>query len=183
MKKLKLLFLLSYLTSALTPAQSSEFPPRLVGIVDLPETRCAIIETRRSPTATAKHSILHEHQRDGQIQVARIIPQTGNVELLLWSEWNADGTRTNHTLVLNLSNHLEHAGFVFEGAPLDAVLPLYQQFSQRTLLRPQLAQFSLAVKAAGNSQAEAARALDEALVAKGLRSIPDGEKFLMVVPD
>ena len=56
-------------------------------------------------------------------------------------------------------------------------------FTNRSLLRwPHLPASSFNLRAPAKDAAGAAQVLEKALVAEGLAIIPDGEKFLMIVP-
>jgi hypothetical protein len=70
-------------------------------------------------------------------------------------------------------------------AELAAVLQLYSDCTGRTLLRhPLLSQqtkFNLSKDA--SSPEEARRLIEAVLLEKGIATIPDGEKFIMVVPE
>src|ERR1051326_4163768 len=73
--------------------------------------------------------------------------------------------------------HLEKAG-------INDVLALYGKVSGLTLLRWQILPSStFDLQASPTNRAEAARILEQALRKEGLVSIPDGDKFLMVVPE
>jgi hypothetical protein len=153
--------------------------PRLAGIVNLPNQKAALLDCN-PPGSTPGSLVLRESQRDGEIEVIRINPQTGSVEL--WPGW------TNTPVTVSLPRH----GNRFESvagslelaeANVDAVLSLYAECKGRTLLRwPRLPATSFTLAASTTNQAQAVLVLEKALAAKRIATIPDGEKFLMVVP-
>lgn len=153
--------------------------PRLAGIVHLPDLRAAWLET--VPTRSGRHFlILRETQREGDVEVLQIDPQGGTVKLLVG--------RTNVVLTLSLRpqvTQVEAAAGSLElvDAGLDPVLSLYAECKGRTLLRsPRLPATSFTLAALTTNQAQAALVLEKALAERGIATIPDGERFLMVVP-
>lgn len=160
------------------PAQTPPAMPRLTGIVNLSGTKMAVMETLPvGAFGRGEVFILSEQQRENQIEVVEILPHTGTVRLKRFPDTNISA--------LTLTNHLAGAtlGMVFENASLEPVLALYARFSERTLLRsPGLAKPSFTMAAAAENRAAASLALEGALKDKGLATIPDGEKFMMVVP-
>ncbi len=60
----------------------------------------------------------------------------------------------------------------------------YGEFTTRTVLQhPSLANVSITLRASPTNQVEAGAAIETALTAKGVRFIPDGTNFVMVVPE
>jgi hypothetical protein len=149
--------------------------PRLVGIIDLPDFKRAVLELSTPRGSRRNILILAEGQRDGLTEVDRINPREGSVDL-----------RVQHkSLPIRLAAEakLEELGIGFADAELSTVLTLYQQFVTRTGLRsPHLQKCSFTLHLSATNQAAAASALENALVAKGITTIPDGEKFVMIVP-
>lgn len=160
--------------SAESPQTAS--PPRLVGIVSLAARPCAVLEVTYLRHSSAKWFILSEWQRDEDVLVARIAPEKGSVEVA-WQGTNSTTVRLNDT------TNLPVPGIVLEDAGITAVLQLFAQFTNRTLLRwPYLPATSFSLRASAKDQAGSAQVLAQALVAEGLSIILDGEKFLMIVP-
>jgi hypothetical protein len=121
--------------------------------------------------------ILAERQRDEDVEVVRIVADKGSVDLL------CQGTN-RATVRLQTATNLPVPAVVLEDAGLNAVLDLFARFTNRTLLRwPALPKASFSMRAAVKDRAGAAQILAQALVAKELSIIPDGEKFLMIVPN
>ena len=74
-------------------------------------------------------------------------------------------------------------GLLLEGAGLNQVLTLYQQFVGRTLLiHPALPAVAFTLNAAAANPAEAALVLQKEFATHGIATIPDGDKFTMIVP-
>jgi hypothetical protein len=124
----------------------------------------------------ARWLILSEGQAEEGIEVTRIAADRGSVELL------CQGTN-RATVRLQTATNLPVPAVVLEDAGLNAVLDLFARFTNRTLLRwPALPAISFSLCASAKSQPSAARILEQALIAEDLAVIPDGEKFLMIVP-
>lgn len=181
MKTPALSLLLSCLLLPQLFAGPGSSPPRLTGIVNLPTEKVAWLDWRPCIN-TPLSLVLGERQREGDLaEVIRIDPATGIVELRL--AW------TNAPITVSLPRHgnpLETAAGSLElvDADIDPVLGLYAECKGRTLLRwPRLPATSFSVVASTTNQAQAALALEKALAEKGISIIPDGEKFLMVVPE
>jgi hypothetical protein len=155
----------------------SASPPRLVGIVTLADRPCAVLEFAGLRHRPAGWWIASEGEAYEDIRVTKIAPDKNRVELV-W-QW------TNSTTVrLNNATNLLVPGIVLEDASINAVLSLFAQFTNRTLLRwPSLPATSFSLCASAKDRADAARVLAQALVARELSIIPDGEKFLMIVPN
>ena len=72
---------------------------------------------------------------------------------------------------------------MLDNADIEPVLALYSEFTQRTLLKPLLGGIPwFTLQATAMNRAEAALVLEKALDAREIASIPDGTRFLMVVP-
>jgi RNA polymerase sigma factor (sigma-70 family) len=69
-----------------------------------------------------------------------------------------------------------------ENVDLKVLLAMYAEITGRTVLRPALPQLLFTIKASPTNQVEAALILEKALAEKGIVAIPDGDKFVMVVP-
>lgn len=159
-------------------AQPSASAPRLAGIVNLPDLKLAVLEVAG---AGRPHLILAVGQRDGDIAVREFNPDEATVKLV-WS-----GTNGDVSVSLTRQNSRAGAlgfGIELENADTDPVLRLYQEFTQRTLLRsPRLVASPFNLRASATNRAQAALVLEEALTEKEITTIPDGDKFIMVVPN
>jgi len=167
--------------------------PRLVGIVSLAWCRYAVLEKARS---SGRYFMLREKESHDGVTLLKIRWKEGMVKL------GVGGTNPEVSLTLDdqvsrpkrkgLSGFLDRLGETLADAPprlvlheanTDLVLFLYSQFTGRTLIRsPRLpaSTFDLDVGAAGPETA--AQRLKRALAARGITTIEDGEKFLLVVP-
>jgi len=161
--------------SAESPQSASQ--PRLAGIVSVTDRPCVALELIGRRHSTDSFFVLSEGQRDEGVEVERIAPDKGSVELI----WEGAGSTT---VRLNNATNLPTPGIVLEDAGISAVLQLFARFTNRTLLRwPSLPATAFSLRASTRDQAGAARVLAQALGAENLSIIPDGEKFLMIVPD
>ncbi|HZR21207.1 MAG TPA: hypothetical protein VFE51_28255 [Verrucomicrobiae bacterium] len=164
-----------------TEAEASETGspgPRLSGIVSLAEFKRAVLESSSRSGSTAGWSVLAEGQREGQLAVLEIHPDTATVKARL----HAKAEPTELTLTNPAAKLPQSSGIVLENAFLDPVLNLYAEFSGRTLLRsPTLPKVYVTVVAAVKDRAGAVQALQAALSEQGIAAIPDGKKFLMIV--
>jgi hypothetical protein len=161
-----------------SPARSSErhAPPRLAGIVSLPDRCCAVLTLAAAPKSSAKWFILSQGQRDGDMEVVGIAADKGSADL----RWPGAGSVT---VSLRNATNLPLPGVVLEDASLNVVLSLFDQLTNRSLLRwPSLPAATFSLRAATTDRVGAAQVLAQALVKKGLSIIPDGKKFLMIVP-
>jgi hypothetical protein len=149
----------------------------LEGVIDLPGRKCAIIMVLSTHHVSEVH-ILEAGQSDGVVEVLQIDSLTGVVKTRI-----ADSS-TNPTIVLKLSRQMPRPGIVLEDAGIKPVLALYQEFTGRTLLRwPDLPESShLNLISAAADYGDAAAVLEKALATKQILAIPDGSKFIMVVP-
>jgi hypothetical protein len=150
--------------------------PRLAGIVSLAARPCAVLEVTHLRHSSEKWLILSEGQREEDVEVMKIAPEQGSVEL----GWQ--GTSST-TVRLKDTTNLPVPGVVLEDVGISVVLQLFAQFTNRTLLRwPHLQASVFSLRAVAQDRADAARILEKALLAEDLSIIPDGEKFLMIVP-
>jgi hypothetical protein len=163
-------------TALSAESPQSPSPPRLAGIVSVGARPCAVLEVTYLRHSSAKSFILSEGQREEDVEVTKIAPEKGSVELAL------QGTNST-TVRLNDTTNLLVPGIVLEDVALNEVLQLFAQCTNRSLLPwPDLPAISFNLRAAAKDRAGAARILEGAIVAKDLSIISDGEKFLMIVP-
>jgi hypothetical protein len=181
MKKTMLLLIVGgFLLPAHLLAGTAPPYPRLAGFVQLPGLRAALLET--VPTLSGRHFLIQrEGQRDGDLESLQIDPQAGTVKLRVG--------RTNSVLTLSLRRqaHQPETGvnsLELVDVDLEPVLDLYAECKGRTLLRwPRLPATSFTLNASTPNRARAGLVLEKALAEKGIDTIPDGEKFLMIVPE
>jgi hypothetical protein len=138
--------------------------PVLTGIVALP--------SRGKNTQL----VLAEGQRDDPLEVIEIRPKEGRVQI------RTTGERAD-TLWLDLGTNAA-LGIALKNAGLSSLLYLYARCLDRSLFQhpalPRDIKFTLTSQA--SSKSEAAEALKVALGENLIASIPDGKRFVMVVP-
>ena len=178
MKTLTVLLALTCVGFVLSAAPGDVSVPTLLGFVNLPDRKCAVLKLVTPRVNYTRFSLLAEGQREGDIEVVRINPEKETVELRV--------AGTNAVLTLGSESQPASAGplaIVLTNASLQPVLTLYADCAQRTLLRsPALPDCAFHIRAAPANRAEAAAVFENALAAQGIVSIPDGEKFLRIVP-
>ena len=151
--------------------------PRLAGIVDVEDVRLAIIQPSSPPRSEVA---LREGQREGNLEVFAIDSTNRSVTATVF---------TNHqrsVLVLTAATLTNHSapGIVLEEVRLQTVLNLFAEFSDRTILQyPGLLDVRFSLASAVTNRAEAAQILKSALSEKRIAVVPDGPKFLQIVPE
>jgi len=168
--------------------------PRLAGLINCPYGDFAVLETAGD---NPHYFLLREKESHEGVTLLKLMPKKGMVKLRV-GETNPtatlvlDGWAASHTRGAGLSGFLARLSIALNSAPprivlskanTELVLFLYSQFSGRTLIRsPRLpdSTFDLDIWASGPN--DTARRLKKALAAKGITTIEDGEKFLLVVP-
>ncbi|MCX6916949.1 MAG: hypothetical protein NT167_28585 [Verrucomicrobia bacterium] len=145
--------------------------PVLEGIFNLPDfERCLVNESGSSQVSHA----LAKGERVGNVEMITINPAEGRVEFLL-----SPGMRS---LVLEITNS-PPVGISFQNAGLVSALELYGQLKGRSILHPFLGDSrTLTLRAPAKTKLEAVEAIEAALKGEGLAVVPDGTKFVLVVP-
>jgi hypothetical protein len=155
-------------------AQDAPSVPTLTGIINVPGYKVAVFER------TARFNrlfILMEGERFEGIEISQINPQTLKVNARIEGSPTTLGFKTNYPSVTG-----SDYGLVLESANLDPVLRIYSEISKRTLLRPTgLPAVLISASEPGTNSTEVVGALERALAEKGIVTIPDGDKFVMVV--
>jgi hypothetical protein len=175
--KLKAIFVWLIVWAFQATAQGPATPPKLTGIVNLPGLRVALLEKRERMNYTL---VLREGERQGEIELLQILPEVEAVKVRIGG--NSD------PISLNMQSNSPpekptRVGLFLENAQLVPILGLYGEMTKRSLLRPPtLASTSISVNAAVTNSTEAARVLEKVLAEKGIVTILDGDKFVMVVP-
>lgn len=162
----------------LVSARANESALRLTGIIGLPDFKCALVESPGPPRGEG-FITLAEGQRKGTIEVLTISHQTGLVEI---SEAGRKVTlqleRPAATLEENARSNLR-----LSKANLQQVLDVYARLKERTVLQhPAIKAAVLSLDASTKDRTEAAAALEKLLEEQGLVSIPDGTKFVIIIP-
>jgi len=153
--------------------------PRLSGIINLPDIKRAVLESDGDPLRRPGPWTLAEGQRMDEIEVVQIRPDSGTVRL------NIHGKKAS-VVVTNSATEIKGAApaIALDNASLEAVLGLLGEFSQRTLLRhPFVVGKPITVQAPVADQAAAAEVLRKVLAIQGFAIIPDGNRFLMILPE
>lgn len=168
--------------------------PRLVGIVNMDLPGYAILESGRS---TGRYFMLRENESHDGVNLIKIKPKQGTVKLNVGGTnpivtLTLDGWAASHPQGKGISGFLDRLGaaladaphrLVLSGANTDLVLFLYSQFTGCTLIRsPRLPAASFDLDFGAGGPESAANRLNKALLAKGITTIEDGDKFLLVVP-
>lgn len=160
---------------------------KLTGIVNLPGYKRALIESKPTGVGFEQKSfqILKEGEREETIEVMEIDSVKGTARVGL------PAGKTNAIVTLQMdgkpstpgTNHFQSGTSIqLHDASLEQVLRLYGEFCERTLLRPSLTAEPFTLQATPGNKAEAALVLQKALLAQGITNIPDGKKFMMVLP-
>lgn len=180
---MKALLLLLWLGCAAVPqllATGSSSSLTLEGILGLPGQPRAILSLPASHPGPARDVILGPGQREGDIEVLRIEPLAGKVQARVYPN--------SQTVILSFKTQTNGLPasvpcLVLDGARLEPVLRFYSLLSGRTLLRwPRLPNVAVNLSCSATNQAELTLRLEQALRDQQIASIPDGKKFLMVVP-
>ena len=155
---------------------------KLTGIANLPGYKRALFldDSKRLQHWSA---ILGEGERQEEVEVLQINAEACSVKIRM-----NEATKELMLFGLDQTNKpgpmpTNEAGtIVLRGASLDQVLILYSLFINRTVLQPSLlvAPFNLNVPA--TNRMEAAIALEKAMAEEQLSIVPDGNKFVLVVP-
>jgi hypothetical protein len=182
MKHLFALFGLLGLLPLSGPAQSEAGVPRLTGLIKLDDRRCAVLEIPPSSAndrSTPTTAILGVGEREAQlgVEVLRINAELGTAELKL--------AGTNLLLSMSGMTNASASPYALETdqLPLRMLLKLYAEFCNRTVLpHPTLPAVSFSIHAAPPDAAGAARVLEKALAGQEIVTIPEGDKFVLVVP-
>ena len=192
---LNILFLLAGCQSLL----AKDLPTvTLSGLVRLPDEEEVVLELRGDMPSPRRY-ILKAGQRDGGLEVLGIHAEEGAADLAMKVstgetsippsvseiKFDADGKLLISTVRFpEATNRLARGetGLIFLNTDWRDVLNFYSRFSNRTLLHAAtLPGFKLTLKAVARDRQEAAAILEQALLAKGISSIPDGDKFLALL--
>jgi hypothetical protein len=170
----------SLLCASSIAAAETDPAPALTGIVNLPDLKLALLEAASPRPGPSVGLILAPGEREGNVRVISVHPEAGAIQL---------GSRISTNLFSlrfqDATRHLEPGrfGLLFEHAPINQALMVYQQLAGRTLLvHPSLPPVSFSLNATVTNRTEAARVLEKEFAAQGITTVPDGGKFTMLVP-
>jgi len=167
------ILLLSLLPALRLMAQATPPEVKLVGLI------CGLSQNRVALRRVTLHDgekdvLLAEGERVEDLEVIRIAPGLGTVDLTLGSK--------RLQLSFRRPGEWPSRGLMLEDAPLATVLSLYGPFAHRTLLcSGKIPDAVFTLRTAAATDAEAARAIEKALAEKEISSVPDGDKFLLVL--
>lgn len=150
------------------PGKAGE--PVLEGIINLPGFKACLLNFSRLQSIS---SGLREGERDDKVEVVRISPAEGIVEVM--------ANPGMHRLVLSLSN-TPPFGISLERARLASVLRVYGELKGRSILHPRLDSMTLTLRSSARTRTEAVEALENAFKQSGLALVNDGTKFVQVAP-
>jgi len=158
-------------------AQSNSVLPKIIGFVSAGGAQVVLEIPPLRAGNPSRNVILSEGEREAEVEVKSINSAESTVELIYYGSnvlvrMSAPKTNATARNQINLTN-----------APLDAVLKLFAEASNRTLLvHPLLPAARLAVTGSADDPAATAQIFAQALTNHGIAIIPDGEKFLQLVP-
>jgi hypothetical protein len=156
-------------------ALAAEPDIRLVGIINLPTSKkLAILQDPNH-----RERILGEGEREGEVQVVAISPAEFGVTL---------NVHTNRNVKITMEGVKIEPGtptptIVLQLVHFHAVLALYQNFCQRTLLmHSKLSNPLFTFRSSATNEAGAIGDLEKAFTEREIVLVPDGEKFVMIAP-
>jgi hypothetical protein len=154
---------------------------RLTGIIAIPDLKWALFQEKPGSSVPNYYALQEEQSWQG-VEAVQINAETGKVkinlegaerELSLYDtqDTNAPEGPTSAAPTIQLRN----VGF-------DQMVELYARLVKRTVLRPSLAPMSFTLNGSPTNVADLASVIANALAGKGMTNIPDGDKFVFVVP-
>jgi hypothetical protein len=155
------------------PGQASVVTPTLSGIVAVPEHRAALFISPRD------HVWLQAGQRQYDFEVLEINPGKRSATVM------AGGEKSVLTMAtLTATNAPPNPELQMVDVPLSDFVKIYSDLSKRTaLIYPYLPPVKISVTARATTAAEAVEAMDKSLAEHKIKVIPDGKKFMMIVPE
>jgi hypothetical protein len=161
-------------------AQSPSPSPRLVGIINLEDSKLAVLEDSPRPSTPGREIMLREGQRQGRLEVLEIHPEKGTVQT------KVSGEGDPRVLELTNQSHLPAGtlqSLALEAADIQTILRLFGEFSGRTVLQhPELPAVKFTLLGPVTNRTEAAQILKAALEEKQIAIVSDGEKFALIAP-
>lgn len=174
---MKLLSLLS-LAILLPCLGRGELPVRLIGVMNFGDVRRAIMELEESRRPFGPQwvtVILREGESQSKLEVISVDLANYTAQLRFHG--------TNLTLSLPEVGNPGSLNARLTNAPLGAVLRIYAELTGLTLLQhPELAAQKLSISSAASDGPTLATVFAAALTNAGVVSIPDGDKFLRILP-
>ena len=182
MKNIRLLIVAACLSGSLCFGQTNTTERRiwLAGFSNFNGPTAVLLEVKPAGTSRVEQFTLTEGERNGVTEVVRIDREKGIVDIV------DDGRK----LSLKFEPHIPtvsgktHGFLELQNVELQQVLKIYASYKGRTLLtHPRLVEvgrMSVTAKSAGNE--EVISAVEKAFQEQGIAVVPDGDKFVMLVP-
>lgn len=148
---------------------------KLIGMVNIPGYKLALAQVPDDIPGHEQIFSLKEGQRLGPLEVINIDPLKGAVHAKVYG--------TNQEWKLKEVPVPGVTGVVLEDVELDALLPLYAEMADRTVLHAALPKISVTINFPSTNRASVSSALTNALKQNGILAVLDGEKFVIVVPE
>ena len=166
------------LIAIVSTAQTNEQALKLTGIVSLPEMKCAFLEFNASGRYSRQVKVkLREGQREEGVEILKIDAGNGEVEV------KSDGKQ----FLLRLEGAGQKSQTIcFRGVTFQQVVDLYGEITGRNVLQSpldrSLAMAGLSSNIEAQDGGQAALAFENIFLQQGLAVIPDGKKFVILVP-
>jgi len=162
---------------SLTTALHSTALPRLTGIVALPDFKRVVFESSPDVHSGPWPCIYAEGQRDRDVEFLAIDPDSWTLKM------RNSGKDLTLTLIPPLEKDSPKPNIYLEDTPLLAAVLLYGELLGRTVLQsplvPTVSRFTL--QGAPTNRNEAAKLLEKLFRENEIVTIPDGEKFVLLV--
>jgi hypothetical protein len=161
-------------------AQNQPDIPRLSGIVNLREGKAAVFEFATNCCGGPRQLVLSDGHELWGVNVLKISPEQKTVEI------KVDGVETPVTLKLAISSNSSQASpgtINLVDASLHSCLELYGEYSGKTLLYwPNIPPTNFSLSTSATNDSELTAIFQKALAEKQIQTVPDGDKFLVIVP-
>ena len=161
---------------------------RLAGIINLQNYKSAVLDEWEPRSSRLVIYNLREGQTqqlfepgkpERRVEVLGVSPIDRSVTVSI------DGSKTRLVLApIGATNSGPKTGVDFSRADLAEVIEIHSYLTSRTALRhPRLPKISVSLQIPGTNRTTIVSTLEKALKEQGVSFIPDGEKFVMVVPN
>jgi hypothetical protein len=185
MKGIVLAFWFACLLVVVSSAQVNEPALKLTGIINLPYMKSTLLEFHEhSSPSWVQEPMLSEGERRDGVEVLRInaddatvkVSNNGEEVTLNLEEGAEKGSQTEKSGASDMTIQLRDAS-------LQQVLDLYGVIKERTVLQhPSLRATRISLSSAAKTRSDAAKVLEDTFRQNGMAVIPDGTKFVMIVP-
>jgi len=177
MRPVRLLLLWASLGANCAFAEPSNELIRLTGIVDLPELRLAIIESKPAAAGVSR-GLWGAGERIASFELQAINSENGSVGGIL------HGTNVVFRLTPTASQPAPPPSLQLEQASVDLVLKLYSRLSNRSVLQSTLLPAGTVTATSGlTNRSEVLALLERRLADHGVVLVPDGEKFVAALTE